>query len=273
MNIDNLAILQDSLGDFKTHKKEEKINRKELEIFLHEGSIIDNGVNVIGGHYCLSDELELLSNSCIPEVESFRWAVELHKELLDKGISSVLILFINDIGLSAEERTHIIGQYKIPDNYLEILRYNNVNPESAVIIFESTLRNRASKEVRKLKKKKSELIEIMSAGDQRLIRCVGNSCSINNSHKEAVTVKGPNGEYLVIKEGPNPKCNTILATLFDQISKNNNNGLTVSCFNSIYIHRLKLGTWVYGLFCKERNCDPMPVVNMFFDEDGICDEY
>ena len=109
-----------------------------------------------------------------------------------------------------------ISNFKIPENYLSILNTYNIDINHVEIYFESAIRNRASKEIRKLKKSNEQLFEIVSATDKRLVRCVDPAafCEVAAEQKEAITIKGPDNEYLVVKEGSNPKCNTILATLF-----------------------------------------------------------
>ena len=198
-----------------------------------------SGLSIIGGHYCVSPELTELSNEGEAEQKSFEWAVNLHKKAISIGVESSLILFVNDIGVSPDIRKSVLAHYEIPANYLEILQDYGVNPGSVDTIFESAIRNRASKEVRKLKKANPELFEIMPSTDPRLVRCIDPAyCDLPESSKDAITVRGPSGEYLVVKEGSNPKCNTILAVLFDRVCSEHQRGMIVNCFNSIYQNRI-----------------------------------
>jgi len=228
------------------------------------------GISIIGGHYCVSPDLSELSNNGESEINSFQWACDRIVDAESAGIPATLILFVNDIGISADSRKTLTNTFSIPDNYVSILENSDIDLTKVVVIFESSIRNRASKEVRKMKKTNANFFEIMPSNDPRLIRCIDPAyCEIPDNTKEAITVLGPNGEFLVVKEGSNPKCNTILAVLFDRVASEYHDGLIVNCFNTIYKNRLSLGTWVYNLICTERGVQTVPTVNLFFDEDGL----
>lgn len=113
--------------------------------------------------------------------------------------------------------------YRIPENYLDILDKWGIAPESVDVMFESTVRNKASVLLRKLFARSPHLFRKVSNTSEGLVRCVSNSfCGIEPEVKDAYVITGPNMEDLVVKEGPNPKCNLILATLFDTIKKDKN---------------------------------------------------
>jgi hypothetical protein len=137
------------------------------------------------------------------------------------------------------------------------------------IVFESRIRNRASRRIRNMKKREPEAFELVDAGDPALTRCIDAAyCEIEPAAKEAVTIPGPRQDRLVVKEGPNPKCNTILATLFEEAVERHRADAIVNCFNGIYINRLNLGQFVYsGLFRGKAL-----IYHFVFDEEGIMEE-
>lgn len=206
----------------------------------------NNTVSIIAGHYCISEELIDLSNEAESEVNSFEFGASLYSSLHNKGKNPKLILFINDIGVDKEQRKKIVDNYRIPQNYIDILNRHEISYDAVKIVFESSIRNRASKEIRKLKKNDNNIFEIIPSTDKRLVRCVDPAafCDIPSEQKDAITIKGPEGEYLVVKEGSNPKCNTILATLFNNLEREHKCETIVNCFNVIYVNRIKLGEYV-----------------------------
>lgn len=242
--------------------EEERIN----DVISHYNILNYNSPSIIAGHYCVAEELIDLSNDGESEIQSFEFGVNLYSQLLENNKNPNLVLFINDIGISKEQRKAFIENYNIPDNYLSILNRYEITPEQLDIQFESSIRNRASKEIRKLKKSNSNLFEFISSTDPRLVRCVDPAafCEVASEQKEAITIKGPDNEYLVVKEGSNPKCNTILATLFNNLERTHSSDAIINCFNVIYVNRIKLGEFVANKLFNN-----MPdKINIFFDENG-----
>ncbi len=224
-------------------------------------------VSIVAGHYCVAEELVDLSNEGESEVNTFRFGASLYSRLRNAGKKSKLILFVNDIGINKNDRKSILDDYTIPLNYIDILNDYDISYDAVDVIFESTVRNRASKEIRKLKKKDTDVFEIVPSTDKRLVRCIDPAafCDIPSEEKEAITIKGPDGEYLVVKEGSNPKCNTILATLFSNLEKIYESDVIINCFNVIYVNRIKLGEHVSNnLFLNSAT-----KINLFFDENGV----
>lgn len=224
-------------------------------------------ISIVAGHYCVADELSDLSNEADSEVNSFEYGIELYKSLKTYNKKAELILFINDIGIDKETRKALVDNYTIPDNYLSTLESNNIDLQDVKIVFESSMRNKASKDIRKIKKSSVDKFEILSSTDKRLVRCIdpAAACEIPQHDKQAITIKGPDGEYLVVKEGTNPKCNTILATLFNRLIEQNESDTIINCFNVIYTNRIRLGAYVsHNLF--ETNVN---FINLFFDETGL----
>lgn len=135
--------------------------------------------------------------------------------------------------------------YKIPQNYQRILDKSGIDPASVDVVFESTIRNKASVLLRKLYARSPHLFRKVSSTTEGLVRCVSSSiCGIEAEVKDAYVISGPNLEDLVVKEGPNPKCNLILATLFDGIIKDKKPDRIINIFNNIYAYRISLGIHV-----------------------------
>lgn len=226
-----------------------------------------DNISIIAGHYCLSDELQELSHEGEAEINSFVFGVELFSKLRHASSNINLFLFVNDIGITKDKRKVLVDDYVIPENYLSVLDDYGVSPDDIQIVFESKVRNRASKEIRKMKKIDAGKFEMMPSTDRRLVRCVDAAaiCEMPSETKEAITIRGPDNEFLVVKEGSNPKCNTILATLFKSLSDDYNSTHLFNCFNVIYVNRINLGVHVSkSLFGNE-----MGIVNLFFDESGL----
>lgn len=220
---------------------------------------------IIAGHYCLSSSMTELSHEGDTEEACFALGAKLVASAHLKRLPSSLVLWINDIGICPEERGRIKQKYKIPINYLRILQSVDVAPESVKIIFESTIRNKASLLLRKVHGSHPHLFRKVSSTAPGLVRCVATStCQIESEAKNAYVISGPNGEDLVVKEGPNPKCNLILATLFYDLYKANKPDKIINIFNDIYSYRVSLGIHVARTIL---DC-PTPIFNLFCD--GPC---
>lgn len=206
----------------------------------HEPSV------VVAGHYCLADGMEELSNEGEGEVMSFAFGVELVAEAIQRGLNSNLVLWVNDIGIEVEDRQSLKADYVLPANYQQILDSSGLASDRLIILFESTMRNKASVLLRKLYRRKSNLFERVDSKSKNLVRCVEDSQCDLESHSTTVAyiVKGPNDEKLVVKDGSNPKCNFILATFFQELTKKYQAKLIVNVFNELYVYRLGLGIHV-----------------------------
>ncbi len=203
------------------------------------------GVAVIAGHYCVAPELEDLSHEGDAEVMSFRKGAEIHRDLVARGVASQLCLWVNDIGIGPDERAAMKASYQPPANYLEIAATHGLAAGDVTVLFESTARNKASTWLRKIAKDRPELFRQNASSDTHLVRCVdGVMCGIGDD-KMAYVLDGPDGESLVVKDGPNPKCNLILATLFQMLQRKSNCQGIVNVFNDIYVNRIRLGLHVY----------------------------
>jgi hypothetical protein len=139
-------------------------------------------------------------------------------------------------------------------------------------MFESTMRNKASTLLRKIYKRRPQLFERVSASSEGLVRCVQSTvCEMETSTTNtAYVVSGPDAEKLVVKEGPNPKCNLILATLFNELRQLFAPKLQINVFNNVYRYRLQLGIHVSRKVLENTT----PFLNVFCDgDDVLCEPF
>lgn len=224
-------------------------------------------VAVVAGHYCVAPELEDLSHEGDAETLSFQKGLEAQAALRAGGRQAVLCLWVNDIGISAAQRAQMKEGYRVPDNYARLARAAGVPASDILVLFESAARNKASTLLRKLSKSMPALFRRHHSSESGLMRCVeGASCEIGQD-QWAYVIDGPEGENLVVKEGPNPKCNLILATLFLGLSQQHGCDGIVNVFNSIYVNRIRLGAYVFDRLFASVN--PVVFDHYFCDEARI----
>lgn len=232
-----------------------------------------HNVAIIAGHYCVAPNLDDLSHNSQAEEMSFRKGAELYLQVREQGKLASLYLWVNDIGISADERALLKQSYRVPENYLAIASEYDIAESAIQVLFESAARNKASTLLRQIHKNHPSRFRQYDSGESGLMRCVeGVVCEISDS-KKAYVIDGPEGENLVVKEGPNPKCNLILATLFMLVQKAQGCDAIVNIFNSIYTNRIRLGIYVFiELFTEESSlvfenyfCDDLRVIQKNFD--------
>ncbi|WP_440055357.1 hypothetical protein ACSLBF_04225 [Pseudoalteromonas sp. T1lg65] len=234
------------------------------EIIQHISRLKNKPVAILAGHYCVAPELEDLSHEGEAEHYSFALGVSVYQALLAQKISARLILWVNDIGISSEQRELLKQQFELPQNYVEILHQTNTPLSDVEVIFESASRNKASTLLRQKIKKHPERFQKYDSSDPALVRCIDlDVCSIEVG-KTVYAIDGPEGLPLVMKEGSNPKCNLILATLFYRIAQGNPDLVFLNIFNDIYIERIRLGIFV----AKEVYELPQQFMNLFCDDDS-----
>lgn len=227
-----------------------------------------NEVAILAGHYCIAPELADLSNDEATQAFSFTLGVLLYKALRLANMPARLILWINDIGISQQQREYLKSQFELPANYAAILQQESLLPNEVEVIFESASRNKASTLLRKKIKQTPERFQQYTSDNPALIRCIDmDSCRIDVG-KTVYAITGPEGAPLVMKEGSNPKCNLILATLFFRIAQHHPELLFVNIFNDIYIERIRLGMFV----AKEVYQLPNTFINLFCDDDSYFEE-
>jgi hypothetical protein len=226
---------------------------------------------VLAGHYCLSPELASLSSDQETEEACFACGAEIVRKALDEGGYSKLVLWINDIGIDTEERARIKQDYQLPDNYQRILVEAGLVRDDLQVLFESASRNKASTALRQLAARKPHLFRKVPSTQQGLVRCIDNAfCSVDTGERDAYVITGPAGNDLVVKEGPNPKCNLILATLYNRICTDHRPDTVINIFNSIYVNRIALGIHV----ARSLYDNAVPMINLFcYDTEIIPDSY
>jgi hypothetical protein len=222
---------------------------------------------VIGGHYSLSSRMQELSCQGEAEEASFAPGARLVTNALSQKADSYLILWINDIAIPLEQRADLKSDYRLPSNYRTTLKQIDFPEHRLVVMFESTMRNKASVLLRKLYNQQPTLFERVDSRATGLIRCVEDvACSSDRLlNSTSYTVAGPNGERLVVKDGPNPKCSLILATLFQQLAVRFNCRLQINIFNEIYTPRILLGTHVFRHLLR----GSVPMINVFCDGNEV----
>lgn len=234
-----------------------------MEKILESLNEVPSDPIIIAGHYCVSPNLSDLSSECETEENSFKAGVLLSQ----KRPSSKLVLFINDIGVDIKLRSSFKENYQFPENYLKVLNDHNLDPLQVHVVFESTVRNKASVVLRKKYKTNSEKFKVLNSSQEGLTRCIDKERCDLEQDKKAYVISGPdNKKSLVVKEGPNPKCNLILATLFHSVSKHSESStMIINIFNAIYTNRIHLGKHVYEQLFDGR----ASFKNYFVEEDDL----
>jgi hypothetical protein len=203
-------------------------------------------VAILAGHYCVSPGLEELGCDAPAESLSFAGGAALYNRVVSRGSSARIYLWVNDIGVAPDARAELKNNYRLPDHYAATLRRYSAPADAVEVLFESSTRNKASTLLREMRRLYPERFELVDPARKDLVRCVESAvCSTEvDPERRAYAVKGPSGEWLVVKEGPNPKCNLIIATLYERIRKAFQADLVVNVFNELYVHRIRLGTHV-----------------------------
>lgn len=218
---------------------------------------------IVAGHYCMNPELSELSHTGESEVASFRFGARLHARVRAAQCSSNLVLWVNDIGSAQAERDAMKRGRELPAGYRDILNEVGIAVSDVEVLFETTIRNRASVLTRKLARHCPETFQVVSSDNPGLVRCVEpHMCSeAETSPRRAYTLTGPYGERLVVKDGPNPKCSLILAVLFRRLERAHPGHRVVNMFNAVYRARIALGIHVGRVLFNSRQ----QYTNLFFD--------
>lgn len=218
---------------------------------------------VVAGHYSLADDMSDVSNEGKAEAMSFELGAGLAAGAIHHGRICQLVLMINDIGVQTDQRHQFKDGYELPANYRRILTSAGLDEAQLKIMFESTMRNKASTSLRKIYKRRPQLFDRVAPGEAGLVRCVNRTAceAEHGAGGTAYVVPGPSGERLVVKEGSNPKCNLIMATFFHDIVKMYQPKQIVNIFNELYTYRLSLGIHVSQLIYDNNT----PFTNVFCD--------
>ena len=243
----------------------ESLNLCPLETIPQELAI--EKAAIIAGHYCVAEELEDLSHQSPAEQLSFDKGAKLLRTMKDNGKEGVLVLWVNDIGIDKVKREQLKVNYQLPENYRIILEKYSLGEDSVEVVFESSMRNKASTSLRKIAKTKSNILTKVDPRDPSLIRCINKeTCEIGGPTAGHVyAVEGPDKDMLVVKEGTNPKCNLILGTFLTEVAKRHSPDAIVNIFNAIYTSRIRFGVHVANHLLDNK----VDVHNFFCDEDKV----
>lgn len=221
---------------------------------------------IVAGHYCVAADLAELSSTGAAEEASFVAGLDVLLASRARGARSRLTVWVNDIGIEAEPRRILKDNKRLPDNYLRIVERHGLDPSCIDLQFESSTRNKASTHVKRLSARTPDLFLRIPSDAEGLVRCI-EACGVQqDASKLAYVIAGPAGEPLVVKEGPHPKCNMILATLFDDCAKAAASDTIVTVFNSIYVNRIRLGMFVAGRLLGVR----ASFTNLYTFDDYAC---
>lgn len=222
-----------------------------------------DSVAIVGGHYCVAPDLEDLSADADTEQNTFAYATEIAAAFRAAGKRAKIVLWVNDIGIDLAARNQLKHHYVLPTSYAAIFARAGLSDDTLVVLFESMVRNKASVLLRDIFKRSPGLFRVMTSDAPELVRCI-DQCETGDAQKEAkkaYVVTGPDGENLVVKEGPNPKCNLILGTLFHLIATRIGPAAVITVFNSIYANRIRLGMHVAAQVFACRT----PIRSVFMD--------
>ncbi|WP_374088763.1 hypothetical protein [Methylomicrobium lacus] len=223
---------------------------------------------VVSGHY---DAATAGSEAAYPgdvETLSFETGADLVRRAHRLSKNCRLALWVNDMAIGQAERDAFKQNYTLPYRYAEILRRHRLKDQDLCVIYESSLRQQASTELRAIYKKVPHLFDRIEADDTGLLRSVGAAASRSTeaeAEQIAYVIRGPYRESLVLKDGPHPQYNLILATLLKEISKRFSPGMIITVFNESEVYRLNLGMHVaktlFGL--------ATPMMNVYCDHEEL----
>ncbi len=117
-----------------------------------------------GGHFLLDNDYFYELNS--GTIESFRYAVELYNVGLEKGMKVGLGVLINNIGQTCNQTACSIlqnfdkSQFKLPEEYEEILDEFGLFKKDVEIFWEKHIRNRGKKELIKHANKHPNIVQL-----------------------------------------------------------------------------------------------------------------
>ncbi|MDP2691335.1 MAG: hypothetical protein Q8O95_02950 [bacterium] len=201
------------------------------------------------------------------EIQSFRDGIAFGKELKENHQKKVdFRVLVDDIGIDSEKRVQIKNNFRLPKAYLEVLEKFHLSEDDIDIIFESSVRNYASRILSRQKvpgkiKLRKELVSFDEACEYE--RCVPQSDHAlgQKEDREVYSVIDPHsGIPLILKEGANPKCNLIVACsyykgteIYDSI---------ISFYNAIWEQRMNYGAMVARILFEIEK----PIIDYYYYE-------
>ncbi|MBU4308847.1 MAG: hypothetical protein KJ566_03585 [Nanoarchaeota archaeon] len=130
---------------------EEIIKKMLLEVV--EKTIIE------GGHYLITKEKEKIIQELNKESTfTFKLACSLVKESRKIGKKVSLSFLVEDLSISPDKRQEFNKNFKLPKEYMDILKENSISEKEIIFFYESRLRNRADNKIKKAVKKKKVLL-------------------------------------------------------------------------------------------------------------------
>lgn len=177
-------------------------------------------------------------------------------------------ILIDDIGLDKDERKKIKETFLLPEPYMKILKHFKIDENKIKILFESKARNGASHILsRKMyllpgnEKITKEIVNFDKACEYE--RCVPMSSHAKQEkqNKEIYSIIDPrSGIPLILKEGPNPKCNLIIAYSYYKETKEYDS--IISFYNAQWEQRLTYGAMV----ARELFGIEIPIIDFYYYE-------
>lgn len=89
---------------------------------------------VIAGHFCLAEHMQELAYNGEPELHSFATGAAMVRRSIDSGQASRLVLWVNDIGITPEQRESYRHAGVVPDDYRQIIQSENLDEEQLTVI-------------------------------------------------------------------------------------------------------------------------------------------
>lgn len=121
--------------------------------------IVDKTI-IDGGHYLLEEIDGKVKHLLNPESTlTFKAAVALFKKSKEDNKKVALAFLVGDLSFPPEKRKKMNEEFRLPPEYIKILKENKVDPSEVNLFFEANLRNKASRKI-KSSIKKNEAIEV-----------------------------------------------------------------------------------------------------------------
>jgi len=200
------------------------------------------------------------------EIKSFEDGLSFGEELKKEKKNVKYRLLVDDIGITPEKRIKIKESFRLPKAYIDKLDEHNLKETEVDVIFESSMRNKASRILSDMKiPGKEKITKAMVAVDQacEFERCVPQSdhSKKNKEDREIYSIIDPySGIPLILKEGSNPKCNLIIAcSYYKDVEKYNS---IISFYNAYWEQRMQYGAMVAKLLFNIEK----PIIDFYYYE-------
>jgi len=201
------------------------------------------------------------------EIKSFEDGLIFGKELVSECNKKIKFrILVDDIGIDPKKRKEIKENFRLPKAYLDKMVENKVSEKDIDILFESSIRNKASHILSRQKHilpGRDKLTKEVVCFDQacEYERCVPQSSHAKQkkSDRDTFSIIDPySGIPLILKEGPNPKCNLILACSYFQGAKSYDS--IISFCNALWEQRMYYGAMVARILFGIQK----PIIDFFY---------